>query len=315
MSTSFLPLALAEEVVVSRAASAARRGDLDQAAALLTELGAETPAVLNLLARVRAQQGQWEEADRCWARVQELHPADAEAAAGRKSVAKIVARKRPGRPIIQPLRVAVVAGTAAVAVIAGAVVWLDDGGPRAPAAEPSPSTAVSSPVGGADPRLQEQTRRADELQRQLAQLDAQRKAAAAQLAARLEAISRQVALPGVIVQRRPDSVRVLFRDGAFARDAELTAASDELLTRLGARLANLDATITVVGHSVAVPGGPASGGSRMALARARVGAQRLADGGKLPLTTFALESADQRQGPFREAARNRTVSLLITPRR
>ena len=64
---------------------------------------------------------------------------------------------------------------------------------------------------------------------------------------------------------------------------------------------------------VAVPGGRTSGGSSVAHGRALRAAQQLADGSGLPLTAFTLVSADQADGPFPDAARNRTVSLLVTP--
>jgi hypothetical protein len=65
-------------------------------------------------------------------------------------------------------------------------------------------------------------------------------------------------------------------------------------------------------RAVAVPSGPATGGSVIALERAEVAAQHLAGAAGLPLTAFLLATADQARQPFPDDARNRTVTLVIT---
>ncbi|WP_219466465.1 hypothetical protein, partial [Nonomuraea rhizosphaerae] len=62
------------------------------------------------------------------------------------------------------------------------------------------------------------------------------------------------------------------------------------------------------------PGGPAEGGSPVALARAQAAARALAAAGGRPLTAFTLTTADQRDAPYRDDARNRTITLRIIPR-
>jgi hypothetical protein len=307
MSVKAEPLSgLRADVAVSQAAAAARRGELDRAAELLADL--TTPAALDLLARVHAQRGQWEDADRCWARLQEDSPADPGAAEGRKAIAAIIAGSRRSRPLLGPGRVAALTGLFVAALVAaGTVFWWPDKDvrPAVAAPTPQPTSAVVST------RLQEETRRADELERRLAKLEADRRAAAARLNARLDEIAKSVTMPGVTVQRQNASVRVLFNRGLFIRDEELTTSGSALLTELGPRLRG--AKVTIVGHSVAQPGAPAHGGTRTALARARVVSQHLAAAGDLPLTTFTLTPADQSRGPYPDAARNRTVTLLLTP--
>jgi len=69
--------ALAESALLARATLLAREGDLTQAQALLVPLvGAETrsPAVLDLLAKVYAQQGRLEEARELWRQALETDP-------------------------------------------------------------------------------------------------------------------------------------------------------------------------------------------------------------------------------------------------
>jgi hypothetical protein len=295
----------AAEVAVSRAAAAARRGELDAAAAALTALEGDDPAALDLLARIRAQQGRWRDADEQWARVQVIDPGHAGAADGRRAVAAILAGERRNRPVAQPVRVAAAGGVLAVALVAGAVAVIASPSPDAPGAAAPAPTAVPTPTAVV---------RAAELERQLARIEADRAAAAQRLAARLDAIARGITMPGVIVKRRPDSVEVYFRKGLFVSDAWLTSDGADLLAAVGRRLAGLDVAVTVVGHSVPVPGGRTSGGSGTALSRARVAARELAEAGDLPLTAFTLRSADQSDGPFPQAARNRTASLVLAPR-
>jgi hypothetical protein len=280
---------------------------LARASALLVELG-ESGGVAgwDLLARVEAQRGRWEEADACWARVQELEPDHVGAARGRKVVAGIVAGRRRARPLAQP---PVVAGAALLltgAVVAGAVVGV------AAVVGDDPVVAVPQSTPSADPRVAEERARADELQRQLNEKAAARRAAAARLSQQLDALSASVRVPGVSVSRQGGSVRVLFQRGLFSRGTSLTSDGAETLARVGTALPRSDATITIVGHSVPTSGSE-RGGSGTALARARVAAQELSGVTGLPLTSFTLTTADQSAGPFREPARNRTVSLVLTP--
>ncbi|MEJ3745435.1 hypothetical protein WEI85_19345 [Actinomycetes bacterium KLBMP 9797] len=303
--------ALGTDLAVSRAAADARRGELDAAAAALTALESEEPAALDLLARIRAQQGRWQEADEYWAGVQAIDPGHEGAAAGRRAVAAIVAGKRRSRPVAQPARVAAAGGALAVALAAGTVVALASS-PTPSASSPTAAPSSAGPAPGAA-ALEGERRRAAELERQLAQIEADRSAAAQRLAARLDAIARDVAMPGILVKRRPDAVEVYFREGLFVRDTRLTADGADLLAAVGRRLPDLGAAVTVVGHSVPVPGGRTSGGSNTALSRARIAARELAEAGDLPLTAFTLRSADQSQGPFPDPSRNRTASLILTP--
>jgi type VI secretion system protein ImpK len=293
---------LQQQLALSRAAEAARQGDLDRAAGVLDGLDEAGPEALDLRARIAAQQKRWAEADDFWSRVQETKPDDPAAAAGRATVAAILAGRRRARPVL-PI-VGAAAGVVAVAVLAVLAVQLGSdeqpvASPPAPASEPTVDTGAQE--------------RADRLARQLAAIEAQRRAAAAALAGQLDVIEAKVAGPGLIVQRQPAAVRVLFEQGLFSRGAELTPAGQDALVVLGKRLAGLDVAITVTGHSVVVPGGSSSGGSGTALQRARTATQQLSRSSGFPLTAFALQSGDQRVAPFRTAAQNRTVSLVLTP--
>lgn len=297
------------QLALYQARMAAREGKLEEALRLLDELDTEAPsvAVLDLRARLHAQRGEFAEADRCWARVQELVPDDREAAEGRRTIEEILAGRRRGRPLVT-------AGRAAAAVLACAVL----AGGAAVALSGQSDQGATPPMAGGTlaPQEDENARRVRALEDRLAAIDAERAAAAGRRAQALDAIAEKLAMPGVLVQRRDDEVRVLVETGVFGPDSTVPSRQGRaVLLELGRRLAELDARTTVVGHAVAVPGGPASGGSLIALDRAQAAASLLAEGGGLPLTAFTLVSADQQEAPFPDSARNRTVTLLVAPAR
>lgn len=297
--------ALSRHLTLTQAHRAARAGDFDQAAHLLDELdaaGVATEASLDLRARIHAQQGNLGEADRNWGRVLLLNPDDRDAQAGRETIAQIRAGRRP-RPLISGGPAALVAAGLGTALIAG-FGWLSTG-ERGPS--PAPVTAPASVAAGPT--------EIQRLERQIATLEGERKAAADQRARDLDAIAAALTMPGVRVERRADDVRVVFNVGVFRDGTTLARHARQLLAEIGRRLATVRASTTVVGHSVVVAGGPTSGGSTVAYSRAQVAARHLAVGGGLPLTAFTLATADQSERVFPDAARNRTVTLLLRPAR
>ncbi|TXL91779.1 hypothetical protein [Streptomyces sp. IB2014 016-6] len=338
--------ALSLQLAVNRAHSAARTGDLDLAARVLDELGelgesdepsgpdahcahATVLAALNLRAKVHAQRGELTEADACWSRVEALAPDDPDAAAGRRTLAKIAAGRRHARPVVHTGRVAVVAAAlAGVALIGGGGWLLATGGDDGDGDRRSSDSVAEADTGSE--RLREESRRADALKERLEALEAGDTAAAARRGSTLDAVAERLAMPGVEIRRHADDVQLVFSTGVFPYDSVIGPQGASALTEIGRRLADLESDLgagagagsgtgvetTVVGHSVAVPGGAPSGGSVVALNRARVAAQYLAQDSDLRLTDFRLVSADQRRGPFpateANAPRNRTVTLLIT---
>ncbi|MGQ0572848.1 MAG: hypothetical protein ACT4RN_01445 [Pseudonocardia sp.] len=268
---------LAAELAVAQAAAAARSGDLDRAQQLLAD-GATpaTAAVLDLRARVHAQRGDLAAADACWAGVQELEPDDPGARAGRALVAEVAAgRRRPRRRAAAAL--VAVAAVAVLGLGAGLAVRALDAPGAPPAVTPAAPSQVPAPSAA-------------------------------------ETLAGALTSPGWQVDARPDGVGVRFDATLFARSDRLTPAGAAVLADLGALLRGRDVTVSVVGHAVAVPGGPTSGGSLVGMARALVASRELATAGGLPLTSFTLSSADQSAGPAPDAAGNRTVTLVIMPR-
>ncbi|MBE1593330.1 hypothetical protein ACFPOI_21940 [Nonomuraea angiospora] len=321
---------LRAQLTVNRARSAARAGDLATATRLLEALdvpdtadtvstaGDAAVAVLDLRARLHAQRGELAKADQCWAAVQALSPDDPGAAAGRRTIEAINAGRRRKRPLVHTGWLGVAAAAvAAVVLTAGIVVLVPGGQATRPGGGEAAATSATGEASGAE-----------EARRRLAALEAERAAAGERRAAaearraeetarrkrEVAAIARRLTMPGVLVHRHPQYVRVRFGTGLFPVDDKVSVAGAELLKGLGRRMAGMDAEITVVGHAVAVPGGRARDGSVLALARAVVAAAHLAEGGDLPRTSFKLVSGDQRAQPFRDDRRNRTVTLLIAPR-
>lgn len=281
------------ELAVYRARTAARAGNLAEAARLLADL--DEPAALDLRARVHAQRGELAEADRCWARVQELTPADEVAAHGRRLIEKIQSGHRRPRPLVTT-------GRATAVVLVGAVLagtWLTS------------NQDVPPPAANEQPRLHQEI---EDLRDRLAALDEERATAATRRTRTLDAIAAALTMPGLRAERRADDVRLVFDAALFGPNGvTVNRPGAALLTELGRKLAGIDIRTTVVGHAVAVPGSTPSGGAPIALDRAQAAAEHLARGGNLPLTAFTLVSADQAEGPHPDVARNRTVTLLITP--
>jgi flagellar motor protein MotB len=283
--------ALVTEIGLAEAAEHARRGNYSAALAALEKL--DSPAALDLSAKVHAQQGDLDAADRAWAQVLVLVPDDSEALAGRKLIAEIKAGKRK-RPVF-------IWGAAAAALVAllvaGAVLSLPLFEERMPV------VATQAPPDPLRARL-------DQLE--AASAEAQEKELA--LRAALSTLAADLEAPGVRVERRAEDVRVVFDDGMFLPDGNsFTPDGRRALEEWAQRLSGKPVRATVVGHGVLLPGGPATGGSTVALSRASAAADVLAEGSGLPLTAFAVTSADQSDAPHADAARNRTVSVLVVP--
>ena len=313
-------------LLVSRARAAARSGDTDGALRLLRAPGADghqdvadahqdvhgvpdvrdAPDVLDLLARVHAQRGELAEADECWRRVQEQHPRDPAAVAGLARIERLgrrgpwpaLARHRAGT--------AVVAAVCAVAAVTVTAVALTDGTGTRPE---RPSLAAEQRAQQA--QEQELLRAHDQRQRQKQAEERAREKA--RRAAAVQALALALQAPGLHPTARGDSVEVTFTEGLFAEGTRLTRTGARQLAALGAHLAGLDARIEILGQTATVSGAPRGGGSVLSLWRALVAARELGAASGRPLASFTTASADQRNAPYPDAARNRTVTVLITP--
>lgn len=134
---------------------------------------------------------------------------------------------------------------------------------------------VPAPAGAPD--------RVRALEQRLAVMERERAAAEAGRSAALDAIAAAFTMPGVVVHRRDIDVQVILNEGLFGGDSSVvTPSAVPLLRELGRRLAATPAKMTVVGHSVAVPGGQPTGGAPVAVDRATAAAEHLAAGGSPP---------------------------------
>ncbi|WP_051570895.1 hypothetical protein [Cryptosporangium arvum] len=300
-------------LTLHRARSAAYVGDLETASALLAELdpGGDGPHpgepgadAFDLRARVRAQRGEYGAADEDWARVLALRPGDPDAVAGRATLARLAAGRRV-RPVYTPARAVALLAAALLVASTTAVVWV--GTDRGEATGDPAAAGLRREV--ATLRAERDARAAAEARQREAGA-----AAAARHRERLTAVASAFAgLPGVRVEQRSADVRLVFTSGVFASSTELTPAAGPVLAAVGRRLRTLEVVTTVVGHTVAVPGGRTSGGSVVGYGRAQVAARELAVASGRPLAQFALVSAEQSEGPFPDARRNRTVTILLRP--
>ncbi|MEU8663272.1 tetratricopeptide repeat protein [Actinoplanes philippinensis] len=273
---------VAEELELDRARAAARSGDLDGALALL---GGDSPAALDLRARVHAQRGEFAEADAAWARVLAADPSHEGAAVGRKAIAGRATR-----------RVVTAGGTALVVVVllAGSALLISRPD------EPSSASAPVTPVATAPAAP--------------ATSSAPPSSAPSPSASVADRLLRVLAVDGVTVRAKGAAAEVVFDQGLFVRGDALRGDARATLDRVGRALrGGGDVTVTVVGHAVPVTGGRTAGGSTTALARAQVAAARLSRASGLPLTSFRLVSADQQEGPHDTPEGNRTVTLLVEP--
>ncbi|TYB44261.1 OmpA family protein [Actinomadura chibensis] len=276
------------EAALAQARTLARAGRYTEAEELLD--GEHGAAVLDLRARIHAQQGRLDEADRCWAEAAALAPGDRSAAEGRRRIAEIRARAaRPGR--VRLARAAVRAGGALAALLALAMLadlWLDR-------ADDTGRVVVAAPPATATPSLSPAPDPLDGL--------------------RLRA-------PGVRAVRRDGELAVTFERGLFGRDATLTRRGRATLRELG-ELLRPEAgrlAVAVIGHTdrTAVrPGGGYASNAELGLLRAAVVREVLSAAAGIPAVRFSTSTLAGALPPFPDRAapddpRNRTVSLRIS---
>jgi flagellar motor protein MotB len=266
--------------------------------------------VLDLLARIHAQRGEFAEADACWARVAEMTPrvaAGTAAGAGRRRIAALQAgrhRSVTGRR----LGAAALALVAAGAVAAGAVL------PRPPGQDPAVRRDLAAVRDG-------QARLARQLGALRARVDAVADRPAPAPPAPRPDPDPDLSGPGTTVTPQGASLLVVFDEGLFGRDAVLTPAGGAALRQLGARLRRLGLTgpLVVTGHTDDTPlpaGGPYADRITLGFARAQTAARQLALTTGLPQSAIGLRSTGTAEPPFPDdstanRARNNTVTVLI----
>ena len=284
---SGLSRALERELVLAEGADLARRGDYEAAVALLEPDSADDPARLDLLARVYAQAGDLAAADAAWAAVLELQPGDSAATAGRRVVAKVHSGQLRRRPVRRYLLTA-----GAIVLIGGAIAG---GVVLTTRQSPPPAVLAAKPDDGLRAELD-----------RLHGAESRDASAAQEHQEKLKQLAKTLSAKGATAKAGTETVAVTFERSLFSPNATTpNEAGRTALTEWASVLKGQSVRVTVVGHGVAVPGGPASGGSTVSLARASAAARVLAGASGLPLTAFAVSSADQ--------GTSRTITLEVRP--
>ncbi|RBQ16286.1 flagellar motor protein MotB [Spongiactinospora rosea] len=285
-----MSLTIGRELALAQARALARAGRLDEAAELLADPGLESDvATLDLLARVHAQRGDLDLADRYWADAERLAPGRADIAAGRRRIAAL--RPASGR---RPRRLPVRTTGAVLAAVAVLALLIDIRSQTAALrAAPPPVATVTVPAAPPMPTPSPSPSEIDVLDRM------------------------NLRIPGVRVRRSPQEISVAFQEPLFSRDTTLTRRGRAALDRLGARLAAHAGGIevAVIGHTdrqVMPPGGEYTGNTELGLARALQVREILRAKALIPTARFAVSSMGAAMPPFRDDARNRTVTLRIS---
>ncbi|MDR3082896.1 MAG: hypothetical protein LBV60_18565, partial [Streptomyces sp.] len=221
-------------LLVSRARERARSGDRQGALALLTapyEPGQDASVpkrrmpleVLDLLARLHAQNGAYEQAASFWQQVLERNPANPAAAAG---LARIERLRRGGAArALARHRVACLAAMAAAVITVAAItvpLLADDGA--------SPVTPHTGTVSIAE-QLRTQQQEVQESVRRSAATAARAARAAEQ--ARLTDLAHALRAPGIRASAGGRSVDVVFADGLFVSGDRLTVRGAQQLAQVG----------------------------------------------------------------------------------
>lgn len=275
--------------VLAEAASAARRGDYGAAERILAELDRADPAVLDLLARVHAQQGHLTEAEECWQRMEAAGGDAAAAVAGRNRIAALRRRPRYGR-------------AAAVGVLAGVVVVA--------------AGVVGGVLAGSGSQPDGLAREVGDLSTQVSQLRARPDPVVVR---QDQVLTRLVgALGGVgTLSRSSGQLTVTFPVPVFSSYTALSGAGQAALVDVGQRLRGFagQVTVTVVGHTDDV----GTSNDDLGLARAVAAAGVLAGASGQPLSSFDLATNGSVDPPYSDAtadgrAMNRTVTVTMSPR-
>jgi type VI secretion system protein ImpK len=295
-------------LVLAQAARLARRGAYGAAEALLGESVVATSGpradVLDLKARIRAQQGRWAEAEALWREVLALDPGHAQAR---------VALARLGGPARGWHHLAVVAARSLVAVAVLLLVWTVAAQRREirrlatvpPAAVP-PATAAPAEVPAASTP-------------DVALLDS------------LEALLAPLA--GVEVVRLDRELEVRFREGLFSEGLAFRPGARDVVAGLARTLGSLGVRTRarIVGHTDSLPlraGAAYSSNTELGFARAMRVASMLLEAGVLDAGYTAVQSAADASPPADALASgapptaagvplaapgDRTVTLYLAP--
>ncbi len=291
-------------VRLARATAQAWMGDLGAAEATLGSIHDLTgsPQSLDLLARIRAQQGRLGEAQSLWEAASDLEPENPSyRAAARRAKAWQRLRVRPDH-----VRLLSLAAAAALLLLVASALWRNSSGalPRAeaPSTGEAPASAPPTPVRPPTSPFTSTT-------------------AISPRASAASTAPAGIGVPGTVTTQEGDTTVVLFEDGLFASGAALTPAAERILDGLAATLKNNSraTVVAVTGHTDDVPmsrGAPFRDNVALGFARATAVAERLRRVADLDAGALQLRSLGADEPPFpndsrQRRLRNRTVVIRI----
>ncbi|HZZ84902.1 MAG TPA: hypothetical protein VFE30_10220 [Anaeromyxobacteraceae bacterium] len=285
--------AVAAQAVLAHASTLARAGRLDEAAGVLVEIeaGCVDVRVLDLLAKVRAQQGRYEDAEALWSRAKALSGSDGYDAALRRIEAVRT------RPAWLPSKLLIAAAVIVAAVALGIV--------RAPSwTKPTAHSAAAAGMQAVAPLQQPKASSPEE---------GRANAPAAQ--------PQHFSVAGVTQAARDGGVELTLAEGLFRTGVSLRPHAVATLDELGARLGNAPqrTMVVIIGHTDDIPvatGKRFTDNASLGLARATVVMRRLIASSSLPATSFLVGTAADAGGPYPNDTRdnrlrNRTVTLHL----
>lgn len=233
-------LSLLDQLKLARAAELARAGHYAEAEEVLSAGRDETrhgAASLDLLARMRAQQGRLEEAEKLWTRASLLDPANPAYGLALRRAAQ---RRRGSR---RPAFVLSLVACGLICALAGFWLWQ-----RRPSTRGDANAAASAPTS---------QRRSDATPGP-PPAPPQRPPAAVEGAGPVAALApaeNGINVSGVTVTRVPDGLTLSFDDGLFRRGLTLKPGARERLRELGRQLEPFggDVAIRIIGTTDELP--------------------------------------------------------------
>jgi type VI secretion system protein ImpK len=290
VDTNSVVSTLLVQIMLARATDLARAGRYSEAENLLSEVsgkGEVTPAVLDLSARIRAQQGRLLEAEALWRQASQLDPANE---AYRAGLHRIVRMQR------RPIWIATLLPWLVGLIVVGAI-----------------------SIAGFAVRSYVSELRAS-LKSEVARVAAAQEAIRAQLQG--EPPNVNLKIPGASLRVERNDCVIIFDSGLFARGAELKPDAKTTLTELGRQLEPYVGRLAlrVIGHTDDLPM-PAEREFRdniaLGMARAVAVVDHLRATTRLPSSMFTMISPGEHLTPYandtpENRERNRTVVIRLS---
>jgi type VI secretion system protein ImpK len=289
IETNFVAATLLRQVTLVRAQELARAGHYAEAEILLSEMRREdqaAPAMFDLLARIRAQQGRLLEAEALWTQAAQLDPANDTYQAGLQRIARMQSHPiwfASLWPLIIGLAVVTSVGIAAFAV----------------------RSSISE--------------LRDSLRSELAQMAAPQKPIAPVQDEQPPDVKLNI--PGVSLKTERNEIVLTFDSGLFIRGIEFTSEAKLVLAMLGRQLEPYVGHISVhvIGHTDDLPimaRHAYRDNIALGFNRALAVVEHLRATSRLPSAVFSISSLGEYLTPYandtpENRARNRTVVLRI----